>query len=95
LEAIIIHIIEGLVKRSKYQIISQILEICIGGAGKTEVVYQANLNFRNAGLYIDSMINSGLLSIKQENGRKYETTEKGLKFLENLKTMDDCLSKIY
>ena len=34
-------------KRSRQEIISQILEICTNGASKTQIVYQANLNFKN------------------------------------------------
>ncbi|HWQ20196.1 MAG TPA: winged helix-turn-helix domain-containing protein, partial [Methanotrichaceae archaeon] len=33
-------------RRDKLQIILDILEICVNGANKTKIVYQANLNFK-------------------------------------------------
>lgn len=33
-------------KRNRNEIISEILRVCMKGASKTRVVYQANLNFR-------------------------------------------------
>lgn len=40
-------------KRSREEISSQILKICLDGAIKTKIVYQANLNFRTANSYLD------------------------------------------
>ncbi len=81
-------------KRSRYQIISQILEVCIGGANKTQIVYQANMNFKNASLYIDSLIDNGMINVKQGKKKVYETTEKGIGFLKNIKELNIDLSEI-
>jgi predicted transcriptional regulator len=79
-------------KRSRHMIISQILDICDGGASKTRIVYQANLNFRTVNPYIELLTKNGL--IESKNGRTvlYETTDKGLKLRENLNQIDSELS---
>lgn len=79
-------------KRSKHTIISQILEICDGGASKTRIVYQANLNFKTVNPYIELLTKNGL--IESKNGRivLYKTTDKGLKLQENFKQMHSELS---
>jgi predicted transcriptional regulator len=85
-------------RRSRYQIISQILEICSGGASKTQIVYRVNLNFKTVNPYIDLLINNGLLSVKHEQdreyNREYKTTEKGLEFYDRLRDMNNGLLKI-
>lgn len=43
-------------KRSRQEIISQILEICTKGASKTKIVYQANLNFKTVNPYLELLI---------------------------------------
>lgn len=75
-------------KRSKYVIISQILNICKGGANKTKIVYQANLNFRTVIPYIDLLIEKGLLEVKQGKNVSYETTDKGISMLDNFELIN-------
>jgi predicted transcriptional regulator len=75
-------------KRSRHDIISQILEICKPGACKTRIVYQANLNFRTANPYIDLLIKNNLIEVKQGKDVLYETTDKGICFLDNFKQIN-------
>jgi predicted transcriptional regulator len=75
-------------KRSKYVIISQILDICKGGANKTKIVYQANLNFRTVLPYIDLLIKNGLLEVRQGKYVSYETTDKGINMLDNFELIN-------
>lgn len=49
-------------RRDKLKIILDILDICNDGANKTKIVYQANLNFKMANIYLDIMTNEGLLN---------------------------------
>ena len=66
-------------RRTNDQLIGQILEACQGeGAGKTKIVYQCNLNFKNAGMYLEHLINAGLL---EASGTSYKTTQKGMEAL--------------
>ncbi len=81
-------------KRSKYEIISQILNICVGGACKTKIVYQANLNFRTINPYIDLLTKNGLIKTNKGRNLQYETTNKGMKLIEDFKQMDNKLSEI-
>lgn len=77
-----------MMKRSKYVIVSQILDICKGGANKTRIVYQANLNFRTVIPYIDLLIKNGLLEVKQGKNILYETTDKGISLLGSFKQIN-------
>ena len=72
-------------------IISQILNICNGGASKTRIVYQANLNFKTVTPYIELLIKNNLIQIKQERNVMYETTERGINLLDDLKHINSIL----
>ena len=73
-------------KRNREEIISQILSVCMDGAIKTRVVYQANLNFKTVEPYLDLLVKNNLLQVQHGKKKLYETTKKG----ENLlKAMDN------
>jgi predicted transcriptional regulator len=78
-------------KRSRHEIISQILDICKCGASKTRIVYQANLNFRTVNPYIDLLIKNELIEKKDGQNILYETTERGNSLLDNFKEMNSQL----
>ncbi|MFB3766124.1 MAG: winged helix-turn-helix domain-containing protein [Methanotrichaceae archaeon] len=80
-------------KRSRHTIISQVLNICIGGASKTKIVYQANLNFRTVNPYIELLTKNGLINIKNGSTVIYETTEKGKALLDSIRQVQNELSK--
>ncbi|MDM7940957.1 MAG: winged helix-turn-helix domain-containing protein [Methanothrix sp.] len=90
----IINLGREIIKRSKHNIISEILEICKDGASKTRIVYQANLNFRTVNPYIDLMIKNGLIDVSYGNNVLYETTEKGMNLLENFKQINNELKEL-
>ena len=73
-------------------IISQILDICINGASKTRIVYQANLNFRTINPYLDLLTRNGLIDVKKKQTLIYETTPRGLDLLDNFKRINSELS---
>jgi predicted transcriptional regulator len=79
-------------KRSRDVIISQILDICVKGASKTRIVYQANLNFRTINPYLDLLTKNGLINVKKERTLIYETTPRGLDLLDNFKLIQNELS---
>ena len=69
-------------RRDKLEIIGSILSICKkDDATKTRIVYRANLNFKAAGIYLNWLINRGLVS-KNEN--HFTLTTKGTELLSNL-----------
>lgn len=78
-------------KRSKHTIIYEILNICKGGASKTRIVYQANLNFRTVNPYISLLVKNDLIAIKQGTPNIYETTMRGLNLLDDFKHINSQL----
>ncbi len=82
-------------RRDKLKILIRILEICDGsGANKTKVVYGANINFKVAGMYLDMLINEGLVSVINPGSReKYLTTENGEEVRKNIKQVYDRLEQ--
>jgi len=69
-------------RRNKLEIICNILDICkLEGSTKTRIVYQANLNFKNASNYLDWLIRREFL-IKR--GKIYIITSTGQTLLANL-----------
>ncbi|NPV61619.1 MAG: DNA-binding protein [Methanotrichaceae archaeon] len=81
-------------KRSRHEIVSQILDICKDGASKTRIVYQANLNFRTVNPYLDLLIKNDLIRSKQEKIVMYETTDKGVNLLDSYERIQNQLSEI-
>ena len=70
-------------RRSKDQIIAQTLDLCQGeGANKTRIVYQVNLNFRTAEMYLDLLLERGLLEAIEGRRAIYKTTPAGEEALE-------------
>jgi predicted transcriptional regulator len=69
--------------RGKFDIIGNILLICKNGAKKTEIVYKANLNFKNAEVYL-RWLNDREMIMKE--GRFFSITSKGSELLSNLES---------
>jgi len=61
------------VKRDKLEIIGSILLICKNGAKKTEIIYKANLNFKNGEAYLQWLIDRELIT---KEGKLFKTTPK-------------------
>lgn len=66
-------------RRSKIDIIIDVLEVAKMGVNKTSVVYRTNLNFKLADKYLELLQNQGLVENRMD---KYITTDKGKIFLE-------------
>jgi predicted transcriptional regulator len=66
-------------RRSKIDIIIDVLEVAKMGVNKTSVVYRTNLNFKLADKYLELLQNQGLVENRLD---KYITTDKGKIFLE-------------
>ena len=80
--------------RSRDVIISQILDVCTkGGACKTKIVYQSNLNFRTVNPYLELLTNNGMINAKTDKKQVlYETTIRGLALLDNYRHIQGELS---
>ena len=80
-------------RRDKLEIIKSILSICKNDdATKTRIVYRANLNFKTAGIYLDWLINKGLVA-KDEN--HFKLTTKGIELLSNLQDISPLFSEVF
>jgi predicted transcriptional regulator len=80
------------IRRDKLEIIRNILTICKrDDANKTKIVYQANLNFKTAGIYLEWLINHEL--IIREDGI-YKITSKGHELLANLEDVSLFLDEM-
>jgi predicted transcriptional regulator len=71
-------------KRSRGEIVAQILDVCKAGANKTRIVYQANLNFRTVDPYLETLIKNDLIEVRPGKYTSYETTQKGSSLLETI-----------
>jgi predicted transcriptional regulator len=81
-------------RRDKLKIILDILDICNDGANKTKIVYQANLNFKMANIYLDIMTNEGLLNHQDHsNGKIYLTTNRGKDLLKDVRQIYERLEQ--
>jgi len=68
-------------KRDSMDISADILRLARSGAIKTRIVYGANLNFKIVEGYLSRLTNLGLLD-NRDSRRTYQTTEKGLSFIQ-------------
>jgi len=75
-------------RRSKLDIIAEILLFCDEQRTKTSIMYNTNLNYSQLKGHLQSLIAQGLL-IKHAN--KYMTTAKGYRFLELFAQLNDLI----
>ena len=73
-------------RRSRTEVIIDILTEAQNGANKTRIMYHANLNFLRFNYYLSEMLDKGLLEeSNNDNGRVvYKATESGKALLETL-----------
>lgn len=63
-------------RRNDMDICHDILKVTQGGARKTRIVYQANLNFKIVKKYLQRLLEGDLIEYR-EDVKRYFTTEKG------------------
>ncbi len=74
--------------RSSFDIIAEILNVAKNGAKKTRIMYSCGLSYRFVQKYLDLLLDTGLLSL----GTSYQTTDKGMGFLQKYQKMDLLLN---
>jgi predicted transcriptional regulator len=77
--------------RTRIEITSKILEIAVGGALKTRIMYGAYLSFPQTREYLDFLQEKGLLEYHKDD-KQYWTTEKGKTFLTEIVEMQQLLT---
>jgi predicted transcriptional regulator len=76
-------------RRSRTEVIMDVLSEALGGANKTRIMYRANLNFLRFNRYFCELLDAGLVEVFDNPGSKsggivYRTTEKGRELLKVL-----------
>jgi len=74
--------------RNRFQITQAILEVAREGAGKTRIMYRANLSFKLLEDYLAALVRSGLLKVKEGERRMFLTSERGLQFLRDFEDLE-------
>jgi predicted transcriptional regulator len=72
--------------RPRYEILSTILNITLTGQNRRQIKYKAFLSTEQLTVYLEVLEKSGLI-VSNERTKLYETTEKGLKFLDHYKAL--------
>lgn len=75
-------------RRDRTEITADMLRIAQDGARKTQLVYQANLNFRIIKRYLARLLDQGLL---RHDPPRYYATQKGVMYLENFENLVRCM----
>jgi predicted transcriptional regulator len=69
-----------MVNRDRHEITIEILKRAVSGKKKTEIMRDVGLSYLQAKLYLNELVERGLLEI--DENRNLKTTKKGLEFLE-------------
>ena len=80
-------------RRSNIEIIAEMLKVGENGAGKTRIMYNANLSYAQIQKYLGFLMNQGFVD-KMEMGNPsvtYQVTESGLKLLESINSLMQML----
>ena len=79
-------------KRSRFEVINDILLLSRGKKSITNIVYGANFSYSMCQKYFRLLIEKNLISLNEVNGHNYyETTKKGIRFLECYKEIQNFL----
>jgi predicted transcriptional regulator len=80
-------------RRSNIEIIADMLRVGESGAGKTEIMYSANMSYHQIQKYLDYLVNQGFVNkIDMENTLvAYQVTDSGLKLLKAIDTLMEML----
>lgn len=81
-------------RRSRMEVIGDILAEASGLSTKTRIMYGANLNFLRFEKYFSKLLDNGLIVERKnsEGSRVYITTEKGKDLLKILKNAEKIIS---
>lgn len=79
-------------KRSREKIVAEILEVCVGSASKTRIVYQTNLNFNTVKPHLNTLTKKEFLQTIDGDPVLYKTTDNGIDLLKRLQSIQEDLS---
>jgi len=80
-------------RRSDIEIIADMLKVGENGAGKTEIMYSANMSYSQIQKYLGFLVGQGFID-KMNIGNPcvtYQVTDSGLKLLQTINTLREML----
>jgi predicted transcriptional regulator len=80
-------------RRSDIEIIADMLKVGENGAGKTEIMYSANMSYSQIQKYLGYLVGNGYID-KMKMGNPsvtYQITDSGLKLLQLITTIKEML----
>ena len=81
-------------RRSDFEIIADMLKVGENGAGKTKIMYNANMSYSQIQKYLGYLIGQGLIDEKVKVGNPsvtYRVTDSGLKLLQLISSIKEML----
>ncbi len=80
-------------RRSNIEIIAEMLKIGENGAGKTKIMYNANLSYSQIQKYLGFLMSQGFIDRMQLGNPSvtYQVTENGLKLLDSINNLMEML----
>jgi len=80
-------------RRSNIEIIADMLRVGENGAGKTEIMYTANMSYSQIQKYLDYLVNQGFINkVNIDNTMvAYQVTDSGFKLLKAIDTLMNML----
>ncbi len=80
-------------RRSNIEIIADMLRVGENGAGKTEIMYSANMSYAQIQKYLGFLLSHGFINKVQVGNPSvtYQVTEKGGELLRNIKGIMEVL----
>jgi predicted transcriptional regulator len=80
-------------RRSNIEIIADMLRVGENGAGKTEIMYSANMSYSQIQRYLDYLVNQGFVNkVDMDNTMvAYQVTDSGFKLLKAIDTLMELL----
>jgi predicted transcriptional regulator len=80
-------------RRSKDQIVIEILSRCADGENITKIVYQTNTNFTTIRTYLNNLTKNDLLECQGTSPILYKTTAKGIETMNRLKQIQNAVKE--
>jgi predicted transcriptional regulator len=80
-------------RRSSIEIIADMLKVGENGAGKTEIMYSANMSYNQIQKYLGFLVSHGFID-KMKVGNPavtYQVTDSGLKLLKSISSVVEML----
>jgi predicted transcriptional regulator len=79
-------------RRSSIQIIADMLRVGENGAGKTEIMYTANMSYSQIQRYLDYLVSQGFIDkVNMDTMIAYRVTDSGFKLLKAIDTLMEML----